>query len=114
MLIEEKNLLPIIISNSFTQKEDQLLRVLQDHKTIIVWTIFDIKGSAILLHAQKFNGRVLQAFSGASMQIKFDYERSGDKGDPKALGCKNHFSYLIATGLVQYKWCRRKGESPWF
>ncbi|XP_022875808.1 uncharacterized protein LOC111394287 [Olea europaea var. sylvestris] len=41
----EKNSLPVIISNSLTEvEEDQLLRVLREHKTAIGWTISDIKG----------------------------------------------------------------------
>ena len=41
----ENSTLPVIISSSLTgDKEDKLLRVLKDHKTVIGWTVADIKG----------------------------------------------------------------------
>ncbi|XP_022857778.1 uncharacterized protein LOC111378774 [Olea europaea var. sylvestris] len=41
----EKNSLTIIISNNLTElEENQLLRVLREHKTALGWTISDIKG----------------------------------------------------------------------
>ena len=51
--LRDSSTLPIIISASLTkEQEDKLLRVLRDHKTMLGWSIADIKGirSSICMH----------------------------------------------------------------
>ena len=53
MVLGEDETLPIIIANNLTSlREDRLIRVLNEHKTAIGWTIADIKGisQSICMH----------------------------------------------------------------
>ncbi|KAM2799883.1 hypothetical protein COP2_004944 [Malus domestica] len=45
VFLGEQETLPVIISSSLTaQEEDKLVRVLREYKTVIGWTVADIKG----------------------------------------------------------------------
>ena len=45
VFLGEKETLPVIVSSSLTElEEEKLIRVLKDHKTAIGWTLADIKG----------------------------------------------------------------------
>ncbi|XP_040956132.1 uncharacterized protein [Gossypium hirsutum] len=44
VFLEEKDTLPVIVSNKLTKDEEESLQVLRDYKEAIGWTVADIKG----------------------------------------------------------------------
>ena len=92
----ESSTLPIIISASLTAlEEEELLRVLRDHKNSIGWSLADLNRIRPLhvYEPDPIRGWA-QTISGSSEETKLDNEGSGKKRGIEVVRCRSDLPHL--------------------